>query len=678
MSAAQTGEEFSASFHDLVKVRLAKAEAKADAKEEVERLSRLDVIECAQELKAAAERLGLTRSELRKFVDAARQRRRKEETAEAARHAGEAPPDANDVRWPRGFTMAGEGLLSQPAEEIPPVWVCGPFEVLGEARNPQGEGWAKWIRWKDADGRTHEAPVETRLLYTTNGELEGRLADWGLAISADPKVRGLLRQALAGVRSGARATLVSQPGWAAFADGSRGYVFPNGEAAGEPAERLILHPIPENGRGLGGMAGSLDGWQSDVAALAVGNTPVVFCLSAAFAGPLLAMVVEVSGGVHLVGASKTGKSLAARLAVSVWGLPFEEGAFRSWNTTVNAMETTAAASNDGLLMLDEIHQAAAPDKVVKAIYLLANGGGKDRMSRDAMGRARRSWQTFVLSTGEKDVAAIAAEARQRVPAGADVRLPCIRTEAYNTWPELHGYANLEKLAAALCGAMREHHGTAGRAFVARLAQMGEGGRADLLRTLDAEREWMLADLPAAACAQVRDVARRFALVAFAGRLATEWGILPWEEGTARVAARAMLRRWMEARGGTEASEDMQAVEAIRAFLLSGDARFTRLWRDDAGRWHEADPNRPVANRVGWRRPDGLDGHEFLIPSPAWKAECARLGLDPTNAARTLKNKGYLRPGEGNHLPRNERIPGSQKPMRVYCIGSKVFGEDGEA
>jgi uncharacterized protein (DUF927 family) len=76
------------------------------------------------------------------------------------------------------------------------------------------------------------------------------------------------------------------------------------------------------------------------------------------------------------------------------------------------------------------------------------------MTKDANGRPRRSWRTVVLSTGEKDLAAVAAEANQKVPAGAEVRMPCIRTEAHNTWPELHSHGSLEQLEHVLIGPSR--------------------------------------------------------------------------------------------------------------------------------------------------------------------------------------------------------------------------------
>jgi putative DNA primase/helicase len=262
MSEAQNDSDFAARVIDLMGARHAKAAPRADAKDEIERLSHLNDLDLELEMADAAKRLNVSVPTVRKLVKEAHRRRR---TAEAAAPHGEEPPPAagEPPRWPRGFTMTEDGLLARPAEGAPPVWVCSPFEVLGEARNPEGEGWSKWIRWRDADGRAHEMPVEAALLHKANGangDLEARLADRGLRVSADARTRGLLRQALAGVRSGTRATLVPRSGWAVLADGSRGYVFPDGAAAGGAGETLILHPLPESGRNHSGEAGVLEGW----------------------------------------------------------------------------------------------------------------------------------------------------------------------------------------------------------------------------------------------------------------------------------------------------------------------------------------------------------------------------------------------------------------------------------
>ena len=35
------------------------------------------------------------------------------------------------------------------------VEISGRFDILGRVRDPDGEGWARLLRWHDADGRHH-------------------------------------------------------------------------------------------------------------------------------------------------------------------------------------------------------------------------------------------------------------------------------------------------------------------------------------------------------------------------------------------------------------------------------------------------------------------------------------------------------------------------------------------
>jgi hypothetical protein len=70
------------------------------------------------------------------------------------------------------------------------------------------------------------------------------------------------------------------------------------------------------------------------------------------------------------------------------------------------------------------------------------------------------------------------------------------------------------------------------ACLARLVAERVGGAATLTEFIDKLRNHVSNRLPANADPQVRDVARRFALVAAAGELAAAWGILPWQPGEA--------------------------------------------------------------------------------------------------------------------------------------------------
>src|SRR5262249_43831620 len=125
--------------------------------------------------------------------------------------------------------------------------------------------------------------------------------------------------------------------------------------------------------------------------------------------------------------SSKGKTTAGQVAASVWGSgadPAEAAgaAFvRKWNATANAVEAIAAEHCDGLLVLDEIGEAQAPD-LGRLIYQLAGGQGKSSISRDTAQRMPRTWRVLVLSTGESPVQDVIESAGRRVRGGQLVRM----------------------------------------------------------------------------------------------------------------------------------------------------------------------------------------------------------------------------------------------------------------
>jgi hypothetical protein len=60
--------------------------------------------------------------------------------------------------------------------------VCGPFEILGRARDPNGDEWARWIRFKDADDRLHQVPIRDADLHGDPRTLASTLARQGLMV----------------------------------------------------------------------------------------------------------------------------------------------------------------------------------------------------------------------------------------------------------------------------------------------------------------------------------------------------------------------------------------------------------------------------------------------------------------------------------------------------------------
>lgn len=646
--------------------RVAEKAATQSAKEQKER-AKIEKAQRAADAKTSAERAKLDWTW---------------KTAEAQADLRAKPvPETEGTAWPFGIEERDDGLYyAALPDDAPPLWLCEPVEVLGMARDADGEAWGLWLRWHDVDKRPHTWSMPNRLLMSRPGELEAELVDRGFRIDTNFQQRGYLRHALGGVKTGARVTLATAPGWSTPATGAAAYALINGEVIGAPDEQIVLKTPPENAAAKMRQSGDLAEWKAQVAGLAAGNPVAMFAICTAFTGPLLGPLGESSGGVHIFGRSKTGKTLAVRLGLSAWGPANKSGLLRDWRSTANALESAAEEANDSLLTLDEVHQAD-PRDVVAAVYQLANESGKSRLRQDASAKRRRTWRTVVLSNGELDIAAMAAKAAQILPAGAEVRLPSIPIDGQSMWPNLHGFSSATELMAALQKALQTQFGTAIRPFLTKLAESLKTGEPNLELALDESRTRISANLPENADDQVREVSRRFALIALAGELAIDWGILPWEPMAADKAVAKILAWWIERRGGVGSTEEHQHVKLVRAFLSEyGPSRFVALDRVsnqngelvEPRQWIERQSDRPIVSRMGWRR-IMLDRQppEYLFTRDGWAEICATGGADPTEVARTLKAVGILDPGENSNLAKKVRIP-ILGPTRCFVIKGSIF------
>jgi putative DNA primase/helicase len=371
------------------------------------------------------------------------------------------------------------------------------------------------------------------------------------------------------------------------------------------------------------------------------------------------------GGLNLFGQSSRGKTTCLQAAASVWGRGEREngGYVRTWRATANGQEGAAAQSTDTVMVLDELGQLDSRD-AQQAFYMLANGQGKQRASRDGSARDPKSWRVLYVSSGELPVEAKLSETPGRkARAGQLVRLldvPAERGAGFGVFDnggpdgEAGALANSIKLAATTA------YGTAGPAFVRRLISddvTGANIRGLML-------EFVAATIPTGADGQVERAAQRFGLIFAAGELAANFGIVPWPAGAARNAAAWALERWIELRGGTESAEARQAVEAVRLFIEAhGDARFASVEDADA---------RPVANRAGYRKGGGADREWWVLPE-VWRAEiCA--GHDAKLVAGVLANLGMLRTQQ-TKLQSTVRVGGST--LRAYVVTAAILaGADG--
>jgi len=224
------------------------------------------------------------------------------------------------------------------------------------------------------------------------------------------------------------------------------------------------------------------------------------------------------------------------------------------------------------------------------------------------------------------------EAGKRVRAGQEVRMADIPADAgagLGIFQNLHGCASGAELADRLNEAVRQHHGTAARAFIWHLTQHPPEqikGGIDSLR-----REFLSEFLPAGVDGQSRRVGGRFALVAAAGELATTLGVTGWPPGTASDAAAQCFRAWLDRRGGTDNREEVEALATVKHFVEAhGESRFTD---------EDTDTERVTIHRAGFRRKVAGKTQYLFLPEVFKREVC--VGLDPQQVLRTLRKVGWL-------------------------------------
>ena len=138
------------------------------------------------------------------------------------------------------------------------------------------------LRFRTTDGKSVVWAMPMSLLAGSGEELRAILLDRGAEISLTVKACCRVT-CLASIRE-LELTSTSRVGW----HNVGAFVLPDKSYGRDSAG--IVFQSGEREHGDYGVRGTLDGWQTAVAALAVGNPTLALGLSAAFVGPLLAKV----------------------------------------------------------------------------------------------------------------------------------------------------------------------------------------------------------------------------------------------------------------------------------------------------------------------------------------------------------------------------------------------------
>lgn len=572
--------------------------------------------------------------------------------------SGDKPP-FELIEYKKGFKN-GVYHLEETEEGTPKkTWICDPLKVLAQTRDSGQQNWGRLLSWQDNDEHNHQWACPAELLQATDqSEFRKTLASGGLVISTNQKSRKLLCDYVLTYKTDTKARCVEKIGW----NGGR-YVLNNRVIGGTDKEILVYQ-----GNGLADFStnGTLKDWQDNIATLAVGNSRITFAISCAFAGVLVELAGESGGGFQFTGETSKGKTSALiDPAASVWGHPDQFA--KKWRATVNGLESICLARNHNITILDDLGQIE-PAEAGQAAYLIANGQARQRMNKDTSARRAATWKTMLLSSGEIDLSRHIESIGKRAKGGQIVRLPSIPADTgsgYYAIEDLHGSADGRDFSGKIKGLARKYYGTAGVAFLEAIAEDYENISSEIRDAL--KRIISTFNLPSKHSPEAGRIAERFALVAYAGELATRHGITGWAKGGAIKATANCFNAWLEQSGGAVGHEETTLLNQVSSYIQSyGGSRFPSLnaQPEDLARF---------ATRAGFTRTEAGEV-QYLIETGAFKNDLCK-GFDIKFATKILIERGWLVPGSDKRPTQKPRIPALGKAIRLYVIHSKsIEGE----
>lgn len=527
-------------------------------------------------------------------------------------------------------------------------WIATPVTVVARTTNSDDGSEGRFLRLHTDNGaKEWIIPME---VFGGSGE-DARRTLFGMGVIIALKKRGQFMEYLLEQRPDQVFATTCRPGW----HESGAFVLP-GRTIGSDKVR---YQASGKGQNLFSLRGNLDGWKTDVAAKCEGNPVLTLAIGCALAGPLLSLVGVLGGGVHLVGDSSSGKSLAQLIGSSVWGDP---GIFAaSWDMTKGGLEIEASGRNDTMLPLDEIKRAD-PKRVQEMAYSLANGQGKGTMTREREGRAKLSWRLLALSSGERSLSEHAAIGGNAAHAGAELRMVDVNagTRTHRAFDELHGLAGADfhRLLTVAVGA---HHGHIGPAFVEKM--LASDDRPGLLEDFAGIRAKFIEDN-----AQAGRVADRFAVIALAGEMAIAYGLLPWTPGSALADCQLLYGEWLS-RVGSGNAEDRQILAGILDFIdKHGSSRFSDV--------SDQTPDTKVFNRAGYWKLS--DGKQLYLFNKSALVEAAH-GYGLSRVIKALEGAGAIaeRGADRKRHAKKYRAPGGGSPW-LYVIDPEALDGEGGA
>lgn len=298
-----------------------------------------------------------------------------------------------NLRQPTGWIYSEHGISRIDEKTQQPVCVCRTPIILTQRLKKTDTGEEKIeIAWK-RDDKWSTAIFPRSVIFQSRSITV--LADKGCTVTSENakmvvKFLGALEQENIDALSLTEST--STFGWQ-----SRRRFLP-GHA---PDMVLDIEPSMDRWATAYCKSGTLDAWSASMQPHRERHR-FRFILAAGFTAPLLRIIKQRIFFVYNWGGSRGGKTAALKAALSAWGDP--ERLMANFNATQVALERMAGFFCDLPLGIDERQLAGNKQEgLEKIVYMLANGTGRSRGSKDGGLQELHTWRSVILATGEEPI-----------------------------------------------------------------------------------------------------------------------------------------------------------------------------------------------------------------------------------------------------------------------------------
>jgi hypothetical protein len=370
-------------------------------------------------------------------------------------------------------------------------------------------------------------------------------------------------------------------------------------------------------------------------------TLLPFTVYACLAAPLLKPTHTDNFIFHLGGDSTGGKTTAARLGASVYGVAHgDRNLIPAWDGTLNSVQGQAKLFNDLPVFLDD-SQTNNKDDLQAAIYRLANGVDRGRLKRDGSMAERKTWRCIIISTGEQNLSDSATRT------GAIARI-------ISLWGgPIHG--DNKPLGDEVNSFSRENYGVIGPKWIEYVMELLDSDPEEITQkavATCADELYQHVAPTIEKSARLSILGRAlvyFGVVLLAARLAHrrfEWGWdpLPVVLEVLRLAIDAYIDK---------ADISRQAHEEIVAWIHANRTNFEGGHYDDERPSDGSSPRPPFRGWLGkWEHSKGWTGVDKTVLCE----ELTRRRYDATAVLRMWADREWIR-RDGRHMTTNVRLGG---------------------